>query len=126
MIISYTSRRLNHGGRDKRIYIRHTHGKTSYHEIRIERLENIPTDEGVVDAGIFILPQGRQLVLANIHHSLCCVVSRLLSWRVGELPSKIGAERSRGGMYVPVFQPRQTVEAKIQSGEEDNFKKNKD
>lgn len=55
---------------------RHPHGKEANHAFVIERLEDVPTDERVVDSGIFVLAEIGQVVLANVHHSLwLCLIS---------------------------------------------------
>lgn len=57
-----------------RVDSRHAHGKTVDHKVIVERLENIPAYERVVDTRIPVTLQVRQLMLANVHH-LDCLIS---------------------------------------------------
>lgn len=65
-----TTRRSRQLQRKLQVDLRHPHGEKTNHTFVIERLEDVPTDERVVDSGIFVLAEIGQMVLANVHHSL--------------------------------------------------------
>ena len=47
---------------------RHGHGETFYHEVGVERLQNVLGHEGIVDSRVFVLVQLGQIALPDVDH----------------------------------------------------------
>lgn len=65
--------REHESSRELEVDLRHPHGEETDHAFVIERLEDVPTDERVVDTGIFVVAEVGEVMLANVHHSGVCV-----------------------------------------------------
>jgi hypothetical protein len=58
--------------------LRHPHGEAVYHDVRVERLQDIARNQTVIDARVLVLLELRELVLPYVHHGggVFSIVSR--------------------------------------------------